>query len=529
MILRNIIAMKRLKLIFPLILICIIHLTGQKVGIGTTEPVTNLNLIGAGSIPTIPGTLSTGIFRIGLYPNEGIDFGKMAEPPFAGWIQAGYDGYLPDPLSLNPLGGYVGIGTSNPVTKLHVNVGDSFFEGFIIQGVSSPYGLVPNLGDGSRMMYFPARAAFRAGVIDGGAYWDDVNVGRHSVAMGYNTTANGTGSVALGEWAHAYGVASIAMGNGPLAGGHASTAFGIYTNAVGTASFASGQNTEARGNWATAMGHSTIANGRYSTALGFATNSKGFSSTVVGMFNDSILTMNETVVSPTTPLFIVGNGNSNAPGERKNAMVVRKDGRVGIGTSLPSTKLDVIGAFNAPSIPNITSTGILRIGVASNEGIDIGKMGSPSYAGWIQSGLNGTIADPLVLQPSGGNVGIGTTTPTNKLSVVGNTNITGNADIAGYTHLGNSSPNIKMKKLTGTSAATENAWVYIPHGLNVSKIISVNILLGEYGRFPPNWTFNPEFEYTFALSTNDIIVYNSPTNSQLIISLPLTILIVYEE
>lgn len=90
---------------------------------------------------------------------------------------------------------------------------------------------------------------------------------------------------------------------------------------------------------------------------------------------------------------------------------------VGIGTATPASKLHVSGIANNPSIPGSSSTGIFRIGVSPIEGIDIGKMGTGSYAGWIQSGFNGTSADPLSLQPLGGNVGIGTTTPNAKAAL----------------------------------------------------------------------------------------------------------------
>ena len=92
---------------------------------------------------------------------------------------------------------------------------------------------------------------------------------------------------------------------------------------------------------------------------------------------------------------------------------------VGIGTTTPPAKLTVIGSPSNPYIPNTTSTGLFRIGVSPNEGIDFGKMGTAPFAGWIQSGIIGTTAHPLSLQPIDGNVGIGTTTPSEKLEVNG--------------------------------------------------------------------------------------------------------------
>lgn len=85
--------------------------------------------------------------------------------------------------------------------------------------------------------------------------------------------------------------------------------------------------------------------------------------------------------------------------------------RVAIGHTAPVAKLDIRGVYGAPSIPDTSSTGVLRIGVSSQEGIDIGKMGYPPYSGWIQAGFAGLEADPLAFQPLGGKVGIGTATP----------------------------------------------------------------------------------------------------------------------
>ncbi|MEO6131333.1 MAG: DUF1566 domain-containing protein, partial [Saprospiraceae bacterium] len=269
---------------------------------------------------------------------------------------------------------------------------------------------VPASGAGTRMMWLPEKSAFRVGSVEEDQ-WDAGNIGFNSfasgknsratgsvsTAMGFSTLAAGAGSTSFGQYAAAYGQGSFATGGSVAAYGEHSVAMGFITQANGDASFA--------------MGYGTRAKGANSVAFGLSTLAKGFASTAVGMYNDSILTSTQIAATSTTPLFIVGNGDGIATGQRHNAMVVRKDGNVGISTNTPPARLSLVGNQNNPSIPGIASTGVLRIGVNEIEGVDIGKMGSPSYAGWIQSGYNSTSADPLSLQPSGGRVGIGTTSP----------------------------------------------------------------------------------------------------------------------
>ncbi len=84
---------------------------------------------------------------------------------------------------------------------------------------------------------------------------------------------------------------------------------------------------------------------------------------------------------------------------------------VGVGTATPPARLTTQGDYSSPSIPGSTSTGVLRVGVSSNEGIDFGKSQTPPYSGWMQAGFNSIFSDPLSLQPLGGSVGIGTITP----------------------------------------------------------------------------------------------------------------------
>jgi uncharacterized protein (TIGR02145 family) len=101
--------------------------------------------------------------------------------------------------------------------------------------------------------------------------------------------------------------------------------------------------------------------------------------------------------------------------------------RTGIGTDNPVAKLDILGGYGDPLIPGINgnaSNGVLRIGQSSSEGLDIGKKSGGTFDVWMQVGYTGS-AEPLSLQPLGGNVGIGLLSPSAKLDVNGNVKVAG--------------------------------------------------------------------------------------------------------
>jgi len=151
--------------------------------------------------------------------------------------------------------------------------------GFLAQGVSGT-GTIPASGPGTRMMWHPGKAAFRAGQVSDSS-WDDVNVGLLSTAFGRDTRASS--------------FASTAMGVGTNASGFASTAMGVDTNAGGNSSTAMGSQTRASGFASTAMGSQTTASGQASTAMGAATTASGFNSTAMG--RDSLAAGDESVAA----------------------------------------------------------------------------------------------------------------------------------------------------------------------------------------------------------------------------------------
>ena len=267
----------------------------------------------------------------------------------------------------------VGIGTTNPLTKLHVK-GDLL--------IDSITGGTPVSGAGTRLMWIPSMEAFRAGRVTG-AHWDADSIGLGSVALGgdtkakgwnafamggltsangdfsssfgFKTTSSGTGSVAVGVETTASAGYSVAMGHQTKAINSSAVALGFNTTAAGISSTAMGHSTKALGGMSAALGFLTIANGWYSIAAGGSTQanadysiaagtsniSKSWSGTVVGSYNDTSYTPNPTNPHYLNRLFEIGNGTgSNA---RSNAMTVLQTGFVGIGTTTPLEVLHVIG------------------------------------------------------------------------------------------------------------------------------------------------------------------------------------------
>ena len=249
--------------------------------------------------------------------------------------------------------------------------------------VSGEY--IPAEGSGTRFMWYPYKAALRAGTVSADQ-WDDVNVGRQSIAMGSDTKASGLASTAMGSGTVAIGDYSVAMGYYPAAVGKYSTAMGSETMATGEASTAMGASTiasgsiatamgrlsEAVGSNSTAMGNSTIASGDDSTAMGEGTSGSGGASTAMGSGTTASgntstalgswtvasgaysTTMGTTTYASGTASIAAGNG-AVASGSLSVAIgrgaVASGDysTALGVQTRAESYNETVIGAWNIPS------------------------------------------------------------------------------------------------------------------------------------------------------------------------------------
>ena len=226
-------------------------------------------------------------------------------------------------------------------------------------------GTASSIGPGTRMMWYPKKAAFRAGSVSS-TQWDDANIGDYSTAMGSNTNAIGEASTALGNWTTASGPSS------------------------------------------TAMGALTNSSGNSSTAMGDNTTAKSFAETVIGTYNTAYTPASTSALISADRLFVIGNGVYSA---RSDALVMLKNGNTTFSGALTAA------GFSGPLTGN-ASTATLAGNITATNNATLTTLSSLTSVGTITTGVwSGTA---VAVQ----NGGSGQTTYTNGQLLIGNT--TGN-------------------------------------------------------------------------------------------------------
>jgi len=305
--------------------------------------------------------------------------GLQGDPGPAGPLMAGSPGqtiryadtsWVADSFLINT-GSRIGIGTVQPAALLHTQ-GDGTGDGNVLfqgtyKGLSA--GNPPASGGGTRMMWYPDKAALRAGYVSG-AQWDKDSIGGYSFASGKDNQAQGLHSSAMGLSNRAAGMQSNTWGESNLASASNSTAWGSLTEASGQYATAWGYSNNASGNGSTVWGSHNEATGSNSTALGQLSVASGYASfvngwyntapsfaeTVIGQFNHTYTPAGTDTWQSTDRVFSIGIGTSNA--QRKNAMTVLKSGDIGIGTAYPSAHLHVFETATGGG--NVLFTGLVK-------------------------------------------------------------------------------------------------------------------------------------------------------------------------
>ncbi|HAY71200.1 MAG TPA: hypothetical protein DCX89_04860 [Saprospirales bacterium] len=345
--------------------------------------------------------------------------------------------------------GNVGIGTTpNTNALLHINgIGTSEGNVLFAGSYKTTPGEPATTGAGTRLMWYPDKAAFRVGSVSG-TQWNKTNIGNYSVALGQDPTAEGANSIAVGQGVFAEGANSVAIGQNSSAYAEKSIAIGELITANGINSVGLGRDNWLNGLNATALGASNSANGDYSTVMGNLNGASGKNSLATGLNNDapsfveSVFGAYSTSYTPGSPiawdtddrLFVIGNGTSTS--NRKNALTVLKNGNIGIGTDSPA---ELVHLRN--------NSGDAGIRIQSNNVSDIGFYSTSGYVAAI--GIN--VSQGHLYLYNGGNVsvkngrlGIGNIDPGQKLDITA-----GNGRVeSGYSWLTNSDIRYKQNITT---------------------------------------------------------------------------------
>jgi hypothetical protein len=170
------------------------------------------------------------------------------------------------------------------------------------------------------------------------------------------------------------------------------------------------------------------------------------------------------------------NVNINASSGVSTVNNLIANGNVGIGTTTPSAKLDVLGAITASSTINAGATIQALQVFQSSSGQDIILNANGANRDAIFQ-VNGS--ELMRLQGSTSRLGIGTTNPTQPLSVIGNAYVSGNIAVGTTSGTGTNSnvaPVIAGNHVsfTGSVSATHNTatTLFSLNNLNSSYIVS---------------------------------------------------------
>jgi trimeric autotransporter adhesin len=320
-----------------------------------TQAIRLENTLGTGNV-NLELKLTNGTFTTGLN-NTSIYYDDTAGRVYA-WYQNSAERMRLD------TSGRLGIGTSAPATTLDVN------------GDATIYGI--RVGRGA------------------GAFDNNTVVGNSSLlanTSGQNNTAIGITALRF----NTTGYQNTAVGGQAL-----------YTNTTGAFNTAYGINVLYRnesGDRNVAIGVSALVDnttGSYNTCVGNNAGSAlttGSNNTIIG---------NILGTAGLADTVIIGAGST----ER---LRIDSSGRVGIGTSAPTQRLTVFNpTFGVPATSGTTQTnGAFRIGATGTSGVLDFGIGAAGTNQWIQStdSNNLSLGYVLLLNPNGGNVGIGTTSP----------------------------------------------------------------------------------------------------------------------
>ncbi|MCF7815698.1 MAG: tail fiber domain-containing protein [Candidatus Pacebacteria bacterium] len=350
------------------------------VGIGIASPNTRFQIVN-GSVSGNDAFAQFGS-TVGGTGELGLQFGRSGATSGSLIIQGVKEGTGANNLSLQPSGGNIGIGTTSPTSKLTVN-GDIRIE------TGSGGQLI--FADGSTMSSAALGSAAALSNITDAIITGDSDTNSSGNIL-FKTGSNDRMTILNNG---NVGIGTVGPGT-PLQVNHGGGADGTRQNVL------------------------TVSTAGSVTYGGYIGNRAVSANTHQGMFIEGGGSLTLGAKSYNID-FITGAGIT-ASGDTNLRMRIDSSGNVGIGTTEPGLRLETkAAAAGLPATSGTSQTGIMRLSQGIGTGVvDFGFGGTAGY-GWIQAVDSGNLATNygLLLNPNGGNVGIGTTNPTQELTVYG--------------------------------------------------------------------------------------------------------------
>jgi len=415
----------------------VIYDNGANVGIGTSSPGAKLSVVGTSSIT---GTLTLGttagsnlnmsrtsanyinttnatgylVFRTGGF-NTALTLNASQNATFAGTVavQGTGNSYFQ---------GNVGIGTTNPSSKLHIKQSVDSIDG----------GLTWESVDGTQEWSIDANNAGNFRIYKGAtpiARFDSLgNFGIGTTSPGTKLDVNGAINISYsGTNLNYFGQSNSGFGYGRMYPFNSSGLFSFDTNYTfgGGYQFKYNGSEKMRINSSGNVGIGTtnpetkldvIGEGAAIGTTGYYYNARFKDASNVGvLIGHNNVDNGNGMIAGINKLAFLTYGTSW--GER---MIIDGSGNVGIGTTSPTATLDINSqrgtATNLASSKTAAGFDLNSNTTGGTNSLTIGETNQTSY--FLQHANSaGTTAYNLALNPYGGNVGIGTTSPNSKLEV----------------------------------------------------------------------------------------------------------------
>ena len=200
--------MRKFRSLIAFVLVAICHSVSAQVGIGTTTPNASAALDVTSTtrgvlIPRLTQTQRNAIVApatsLLIYQTDG----TKGYYYYTGtsWVLLNFNYILQQNLNTN--GKYLSGDGLNNGLLLRAN-GMVLGKGTYASGAD-----LTEAGGGTKLIWYPKKAAFRAGSIST-TQWDNANIGNYSAAFGFSNIAKGTNSFAAGYYNNATSLNAIA-------------------------------------------------------------------------------------------------------------------------------------------------------------------------------------------------------------------------------------------------------------------------------------------------------------------------------